>query len=71
VLEVVSPVPFIHPGQGEPGKQAFRLWRLQREVVQARYQRLGVPVVEWRPDRPLEAVLEEVATFQRRIRGHA
>jgi len=31
----------------------------------------GVPAVEWRPDRPLEAVLEEVATFQRRIRGRA
>jgi uncharacterized protein (DUF58 family) len=71
VLLVISPVPFIHPGQGGPGEQAYRLWRLQREVVQARYQRLGVPVVEWRPDRPLEAVLEEVATFQRRIRGHA
>ena len=71
VLLIISPVPFIRPGEGEAGEQAFRLWRLQREVVQARYQRLGVPVVEWRPDRPLEAVLEEVATFQRRIRGHA
>jgi uncharacterized protein (DUF58 family) len=71
VLLVISPVPFIHPGQGEPGEQAFRLWRLQREVVQARYQRLGVPVVEWRPDRPLEAVVEEVRTFQRRVRGRA
>jgi uncharacterized protein (DUF58 family) len=71
VVLVISPVPFIHPGQGEPGEQAFRLWRLEREVLQTRYQRLGVPVVEWRPDRPLEAVLEEVATFQRRIRGHA
>jgi uncharacterized protein (DUF58 family) len=70
-LLVVSPVPFIHPGQGETGEQAFPLWRLQREVVQARYQRLGVPVVEWRPDRPLEAVVEEVRTFQRRVRGRA
>jgi uncharacterized protein (DUF58 family) len=71
VLLVITPVPFIRPGEGEAGEQACRLWRLQREVVQARYQRFGVPVVEWRPDRPLEAVLEEVRTFQRRIRGHA
>jgi uncharacterized protein (DUF58 family) len=71
VLLVVSPVPFIRPGEGETGEQAFRLWRLQREVVQARYQRLGVPVVEWRHDRPLEAVVEEVRTFQRRVRGRA
>jgi uncharacterized protein (DUF58 family) len=71
VFLVVSPVPFIPPSEGEAGEQAFRLWRLQRQVVQARYQRLGVPVVEWRPDRPLEAVVEEVRTFQRRVRGRA
>jgi uncharacterized protein (DUF58 family) len=71
VLLVVSPVPFIRPEHGEIGKQAFRLWRLQREVVQARYRRLGVPVVEWHHDRPLEAVVEEVRTFQRRVPGRA
>ena len=42
-----------------------------REALALVLQALIVPVVEWRPDRPLEAVLEEVAAFQRRIRGHA
>jgi uncharacterized protein (DUF58 family) len=71
VLLIVSPVPFLRPGQGEANEQAFRLWRLQREVVQACYQRLGVAVVEWRSDRPLEAVVKEVRTFERRVRGRA
>jgi uncharacterized protein (DUF58 family) len=70
-LVVVSPLPFVRPGPGETGEAAFRLWRLQRKALQHRYQRLGVAVAEWRPDRPLEAVTEEVRTFQRRARRHA
>jgi uncharacterized protein (DUF58 family) len=70
-LVVISPVPFVRPGPGETGELALRLWRLQREALQHRYQRLGVAVAEWRPDRPLEAVTEEVRTFQRRARRHA
>jgi uncharacterized protein (DUF58 family) len=70
-LVIVSPAPFVQPGPGETGQAAFRLWCLQREALQHHYQRLGVPVAEWHPDRPLEAVTEEVRTFQRRARRHA
>lgn len=70
-LLVISPMPFVHPGHGEVGEQALRLWRLQRETLQDRYRRLGVPVVEWRHDQPLEAAVEEVGTFQRRVRSRA
>jgi uncharacterized protein (DUF58 family) len=70
-LVVVSPIPFVRPRPGETGEAALRLWRLQREALQHRYQRLGVAVAEWRPDRPLEAVTEEVHSFQRRARRHA
>jgi uncharacterized protein (DUF58 family) len=70
-LLVISPMSFVHPGHGEHGEQAFRLWRLQRETLQDRYRLLGVPVVEWRHDQSLEAALEEVRTFQRRVRSRA
>jgi uncharacterized protein (DUF58 family) len=51
-LLVISPIPFVRPGQGETGEPAFRLWRLQRQALQGHYQRLGVAVAEWRPTGP-------------------
>jgi uncharacterized protein (DUF58 family) len=59
----VSPLEHAGPPAGEFG--AHRLWRLQREAVRARYERLGIAVAEWREDLPLDAVLEEVAAFRR------
>lgn len=61
----VSPLEFAGPPEGEFGALAHRLWRLQRQAVRARYERLGVAVSEWREDVPLDAVLEEVAAFRR------
>jgi uncharacterized protein (DUF58 family) len=68
----VSPVELTKPGRGELGELAMRLWRLEREAVRARFERLGVAVAAWRPGVELEAVLEEVAAFRRsarRVRG--
>jgi uncharacterized protein (DUF58 family) len=65
VIVEVSPLDHADPPEGEFGELAHRLWRLQREAVRARYERLGVAVAEWRDDLPLDAVLEEVAAFRR------
>jgi len=64
----ISPVPFVEPGSGPLDELAFRLWLLRREALRSSYLRLGVPVVEWRQDQPLQAALEEVRTFRRHAR---
>jgi uncharacterized protein (DUF58 family) len=66
----VSPVPYALAGRSESERLAHRLWLLKREVLRAQYQRVGVPVVEWREGRPLAAAIEEVAGF-RRFARHA
>ncbi len=67
VIEV-SPVPFVHTGGDELARLAYRLWRLSRESLRARYERAGVPVVEWIDGEPLDVVLEEVTAFRRHAR---
>jgi uncharacterized protein (DUF58 family) len=67
VIEI-SPVPFAPPGEQELDDLAHRLWLLRRDALRSRYLRLGVPVVEWREGRPLQAALEEVRTFRRHAR---
>jgi uncharacterized protein (DUF58 family) len=64
----ISPVPFAQPGKGPLDDLAYRLWLLRREALRSSYLRLGVPVVEWRKDVPLQAALEEVRTFRRHAR---
>jgi uncharacterized protein (DUF58 family) len=68
VVIEVSPVPFVDPGKGELAELSYRLWRLSRESLRARYQRAGVPVVEWREGVPLDVPLGEVAAFRRYAR---
>jgi uncharacterized protein (DUF58 family) len=66
VIEI-SPVPFAYAGRSELDRLAHRLWLLRREALRSRYLRLGVPVVEWRGDVPLQAALEEVRRFKRHV----
>src|SRR5436305_8122310 len=47
VVVEVSPVPFVRPGSGELAPLSYRLWRLSREALRARYEQAGVPAVEW------------------------
>jgi uncharacterized protein (DUF58 family) len=68
VVVEVSPVPFVDPGSGELELLSYRLWRLSREALRARYQQAGVPVVEWVDGVPLNDPLEEVAAFRRYAR---
>ena len=67
VLEV-SPVAFASAATGEQEELAHRLWRLKRDALRARYQRFGVPVVEWQEGEPLEGALAEVGAFRRQAR---
>ena len=65
VVIEISPVPFVQPGTSELAQLSYRLWRLSRESLRARYEQAGVPVVEWVDGVPLNVPLEEVAAFRR------
>jgi uncharacterized protein (DUF58 family) len=64
VIEL-SPSAFVDPGESEAEVLAYRLWRLQREALRARFHAAGVPVVEWREGDPLARPIEEVTAFRR------
>jgi uncharacterized protein (DUF58 family) len=65
VVVEVSPVEFVRPGTDELSRLSYRLWKLSREALRARYERAGVPVVPWREGVPLDVPLEEVAAYRR------
>jgi len=67
VIEL-SPFPFVDEGQSETEELAYRLWRLRRDALRARYASLGVPIAEWREGVPMEAIVEEVRAFRRHAR---
>ena len=64
----LSPLAYVRPGEAETERLAFRLWQLQREVVRASYQSMGIPIVLWDPGQPFQAALEEVGGFRRQAR---
>lgn len=64
----VSPVPFVQPLGDDLSQLSFRLWRLTRETLRARYERAGVPVLSWTDGQALDSVLEEVRAYRRYAR---
>jgi uncharacterized protein (DUF58 family) len=68
VVVEVSPVPFVDEGGDELQQLSYRLWRLSRDALRARYRQAGVPVVEWVDGVPLNVPLEEVSAFRRYAR---
>lgn len=64
VVVDVSPLRFAAP-RGREEALAYRLWRLWRDALRFRYERLGVAVVEWDGERPLAEAVEEVRAFRR------
>jgi uncharacterized protein (DUF58 family) len=67
VLEV-SPEPYVEPAGDPADRVAFRLWRLQRAELRARFERLGVAVSTLEDDTTVEAALEEVRAYRRHAR---
>jgi uncharacterized protein (DUF58 family) len=68
VIVELGPERFVAGPVDATAVTARRLWRMRREQLRDRFRRLGVPVAAWAPDRPLEAVLEEVRIFRRAAR---
>jgi hypothetical protein len=64
VIEI-SPLGFVRPGARETERLAYRLWVMERSALRGRFMDMGVPVVTWRRDEPLDGVLA-VATRLRR-----
>lgn len=64
----LSAAPFLVAGPTPAARLAFRIWELERRAIRARYQSLGIPIVEWDPGRPFQAALEEVSGFRRYAR---
>jgi uncharacterized protein (DUF58 family) len=64
----VSPVPFTPRPRSGLDATAYDIWTLRRDALRHRLQRAGVAVSEWRPETPLQGVLEEVRAFRRYAR---
>ena len=47
---------------------AYRLWVLDRDLLRARLERLGIGIARWGEDMALESALEEVRTYRRYAR---
>ena len=63
----VSPIPYA-ADLSETSDLAWRLWTMWRKALHHRYERAGVPVVEWSSERSLLAAIEEVTAFRRGVR---
>lgn len=64
----VSPLPFAPEASNRLEQLTRRLWVLRRRAARAEYERLGVPVTEWRDGQPFEAAIEEAKAFRRHAR---
>jgi uncharacterized protein (DUF58 family) len=65
VVVDVTPLAFAGDTRQPEEQLALRFWRLWREALRFRYERLGVAVVEWDGRQPLAEAIEEVRAFRR------
>lgn len=65
VVVDISPLALTAEPREPDARLARRLWRLWREALRFRYERLGVAVVEWDGRQPLAEAVEEVRAFRR------
>jgi uncharacterized protein (DUF58 family) len=65
VVVDVSPLAFVADPRDHSTELALRVWRLWREALRFRYERVGVSVVEWDGRQPLAEAVEEVRAFRR------
>jgi uncharacterized protein (DUF58 family) len=64
VIEL-SPLGFVHPGRRDTERLAHRLWAMEREAMRGRFLAMGVPVVTWERDHPLDGALAMASSFRR------
>jgi uncharacterized protein (DUF58 family) len=65
VIVEVSPLAYVSEPRDAVEGLSLRLWRIWRRALRYRYERLGIPVVEWQEGRLLGPALEEVGAFRR------
>jgi uncharacterized protein (DUF58 family) len=68
VVVEVDPIPQTERGRSEVEQLAYRLWLLEREVLRARLEQLGIAVARWNDEVGLETALEGVRTYRRHAR---
>ena len=68
VVVEIDPINLVARGKSVLGDIAYRLWVLDREVLRARLERLGIGIARWGDDVALESALEEVKTYRRYAR---
>jgi uncharacterized protein (DUF58 family) len=61
----VSPLTWAPPPVDEATRIARRLWEMERAAHRRRMGEAGVPVVEWRPEVPLEVVMRQLTALRR------
>jgi uncharacterized protein (DUF58 family) len=62
-----SPIPLVRSARRSAAADlACRLWALERRARAAALQRLGITIVDWNPDQPLEAALGGSRASRRR-----
>ncbi len=68
VVIEISPLELVARPRGEADEIALRLWRLRRDAVRGRFERVGVPVAVWNDESSLAVAVEEVDAFRRHAR---
>lgn len=68
VVVEIDPVNLVARGRNVLEGIAYRLWVLDRNVLRARLERLGIGIARWGEDIALESALEEVRTYRRYAR---
>jgi uncharacterized protein (DUF58 family) len=63
----IDPLPLVDVARSETEQLAYRLWRLERDVMRTRLAALGIGVATW-GGADLDTVLEEVRTYRRYAR---
>ena len=58
---------FAHPLPDRAGRLAARVWSLERAARRQRLRDAAVPVIEWRPDEPIEPVIDQLERWHRRM----
>jgi len=60
---------FAQPLTDRAGRLASRVWTLERTARRQQLRHAAVPVIEWRPDEPIEPVIDTLERWHRRMKA--